>query len=186
MLAKLKLKNSTVSETSQLVIVSPNTGEWLPYRKWPIDYYVELARKLLQSHENVYVLISGSRSAKDDGVYIEKHVNHPRLLNLVCQTSFREFIDLLGISKVVVSVDSGPAHFACLTDIGIVCIFGPDTQEVFAPLSRRAISIESGLACHPCFSAFNARRPNCNDQDKPCLRSIAVERVYPEVARFLV
>ncbi|HCM42763.1 MAG TPA: hypothetical protein DIS66_05590 [Candidatus Omnitrophica bacterium] len=184
-LTKLRQFNSNITDKSKLVIFSPNTGEWLPYRKWPIDYYVELAKKILAENESAYVIVTGTRSAIQDGEKLVQGVASPKLINLVCKTSLPEFIHLLNMGKVIVSVDSGPAHFAALTDIGIVCIFGPDTQVVFAPLSPNAICHESSLACHPCYSAFNNRRPNCDVMDKPCLRSISVERVYQSVKTFL-
>lgn len=184
-LDKLRQFNPSISEKSNFVIFSPNTGEWLPYRKWPIDYYVELAKKILREHDDTYVVITGTRSAIQDAEKLVADVANPKLINLVCKTSLPEFIHLLNIGKVIVSVDSGPAHFAALTDIGIVCIFGPDTQVVFAPLSPHAICHESSLACHPCYSAFNNRRPNCDVMDKPCLRSISVERVAVSVKTFL-
>lgn len=169
----------------KIVVISPDTGKWLPYRKWPIRYYSELSKKLLDMDDDVYVVISGTSSARKAADFLKKEINDSRIVDITGKTTLKEFIDLLNISKVIVSVDSGPAHFACLTDIGIVCIFGPDTKEIFAPLSRNAISIECDLACHPCFSVFNTRRPNCEDIGKKCLESIGVNNVLEKVKKFL-
>ncbi|HRK62374.1 MAG TPA: glycosyltransferase family 9 protein [Candidatus Omnitrophota bacterium] len=184
-LALLKSYGAEISDSTKIVIMSPNTGEWLPYRKWPIENYVGLSQALLSEHQDIVILITGTQSAVADANFMTSAVADRRLIDLTCKTSLVEFINLLHLAHVIVSVDSGPAHFACLTKIGIVCIFGPDTQVVFAPLSEKAVCLESGLACHPCFSPFNARTPNCNDKNKPCLQAISIQKVKEEVDKFL-
>jgi ADP-heptose:LPS heptosyltransferase len=181
---KLKEENTDITEKSRIVVLSPAGGPWLPERKWPTRYNIELIKKIL-SIRDAYVVITGTESAKKDAEIFKKEIKNSRLISLAGKTNFKEFINLLNISKLLVSVDSGPTHFACLTDIWIISIFGPETKRIFAPLSKKAISIESGLACHPCFSVFNNRRCNCDDKEKRCLISITPERVFKEVKKIL-
>jgi ADP-heptose:LPS heptosyltransferase len=182
---KLKQKNAGIRPDSKIVALSPNSGPWLPFRNWPLRYYAELSRMLLAAHDDLFIVITGTHSARGDSMALINEVKNERLINLTEETTLKEFIDLLHVSRAIVSVDSGPAHFAALTNTGIVCIFGPDTEVIFSPLSSKAVCLESDLACHPCFSPFNARRPNCPQKEKPCLLSIAPQRVFEEVVRFL-
>jgi ADP-heptose:LPS heptosyltransferase len=181
---KLKQENNSINSKSTLVVLSPGTGEWLPERKWPLKYNLGLIKKILASPKN-YVIVTGTNSAKKDIEFFKKEIKDDRLIDLVNKTSFEEFIDLLNISKLLVSVDSGPTHFACLTDIWIISIFGPETKKIFGPLSEKAIGLESGLACHPCFSVFNSRKCSCVDKEKKCLKSISVDRVFKHVKEIL-
>ena len=182
---KLKEKNKNIRSDSKIVILSPNSGPWLPFRNWPLRYYAELCRILLSTYADLFIVITGTHSAREDSAILVNEVKDERLINFTEETTLQEFIDLLHVSRVIVSVDSGPAHFAALTHIGIVCIFGPDTKVIFSPLSESAVCLESELACHPCFSPFNARRPNCVQKEKPCLASIVPQRVSKEVVKFL-
>lgn len=182
---KLKQKNSNISPDSKIVVLSPNSGPWLPFRNWPLRYYAELSRMLLAAFGELFIVITGTHSAREDSENLINEVKDQRLINFAEETTLKEFMDLLHISRAIVSVDSGPAHFAALTNIGIVCIFGPDTEVIFSPLSSKAVCLESELACHPCFSPFNARRPNCTQKEKPCLASITPARVFGEVRKFL-
>jgi ADP-heptose:LPS heptosyltransferase len=94
-------------------------------------------------------------------------------------------MDLYNISSILVSVDSGPAHFASLTDIKTISIFGPDTPRVFAPFGENCICLTPELSCHPCFSVFNGRKANCRDEVKPCLLNVTPEKVYKIVKESL-
>lgn len=182
---KLKVLNPNIDGSKKIVVMNPNTSQLIPFRKWPIEYYIELAKRLIKDYPGVYVVITGTKADMPDGKRICNEVGNDRCLDMTGKTSMKELIDLYNVSKVLISVDSGPAHFAALTDIGIVCIFGPDTPIIFAPLSKNSTSLTSGFVCNPCMSAFNSRRPACKDKVKRCLKSISVDRVYGVVKNYL-
>jgi ADP-heptose:LPS heptosyltransferase len=83
------------------------------------------------------------------------------------------------MAEVLVTNDSGPAHFATLTPIDVVTLFGPETPHLFAARSPRNHVFWRGLACSPCVSAFNQRLSTC--QDNVCMQQISVEAVYDKV-----
>lgn len=182
---KLKSLNPSINSSDKIVVMNPNTSQLIPFRKWPIEYYIGLAKRLIKDYADVYVVITGTKADMPDGKRICNEVRNDRCLDMTGKTSMRELIDLYNVSNVLVSVDSGPAHFAALTNIGIVCIFGPDTPIIFAPLSKNSTCLTSGFVCNPCMSAFNSRRPACKDKVKKCLKSISVDRVYGVVKSYL-
>lgn len=185
---KLKKEHGSIDSIDflkKIVILNPNTSQLIPFRKWPLEYYCSLAKKVLSEHEDSCVVITGIKKDIPDGLAICQAVNDQRCINLAGKTSIKELIDLFNISKVFVSVDSGSVHFAALTDINIICIFGPDTPILFSPLSKNCLCLTSGYVCNPCMSVFNERKPMCRDKIKPCLKSISVDRVYGEVGKLL-
>ncbi|MEI6073879.1 MAG: glycosyltransferase family 9 protein, partial [Verrucomicrobiae bacterium] len=84
---------------------------------------------------------------------------------------------------VLVTNDSGPAHFATLTGIHTVVLFGPETPRLFGVLLPRCKTITAGLACSPCVSATNNRQTSC--RDNICMKSIEVETVFSAVVEAL-
>jgi ADP-heptose:LPS heptosyltransferase len=182
--SKLNNINNNLDGNSQLIIFNPDTSELLPYRKWPEDYFIQLGNRLIDYSKNIFIIITGKEHSEEIGKYISNHIRD-RVINLVGKTSLDELFALYSISKVIVSVDSGPVHFASLTDIGIVCIFGPDTPIAFAPLSKNVICMDSNLSCHPCYSVFNNRIALCKDNEKPCLLSVTPDKVFGSVVRMI-
>lgn len=182
--SKLKNIKNNLHSNSQLIIFNPDTSELLPYRKWPEDYFIQLGKRLIDYNNNIFIIITGKEHSEEIGKYISNHIGD-RVINLVGKTSLDELFALYSIAKVIVSVDSGPVHFASLTDIGILCIFGPDTPVAFAPLSKNVICIDSNLSCHPCYSVFNNRIALCKDNEKPCLLSVTPDKVFESVVSLI-
>ena len=72
--------------------------------------------------------------------------------------------------------DSGPAHFATLTPIDVVTLFGPETPALFAARTPRNHVLWSAIACSPCVSAFNNRQSSC--RDNVCMQRLTVDQVF--------
>jgi ADP-heptose:LPS heptosyltransferase len=76
---------------------------------------------------------------------------------------------------VMISNDSGPAHFAAACGLPTIVLFGPETPSLYRPLGS-ATAIYAGLACSPCVSASNHRKTACTDN--VCMQAIGVEQVF--------
>jgi ADP-heptose:LPS heptosyltransferase len=98
-----------------------------------------------------------------------------RALDLTGQTTLTELLHLFDLAHVLVTNDSGPAHFAALTRIRQVVLFGPEIPERYRPLSTNADVIHTGYSCSPCIGPHNQRRSPCNDN--VCVKSISVEQI---------
>jgi ADP-heptose:LPS heptosyltransferase len=178
----LKEENSDVDESKKLVIVNPNASKLISIRKWPLENYAGLVKNLLQD-EHVFVVLTGTTSEKAETDYICHQVQNPRVLNLAGKTTLTDLVDLFNLGSLLVTNDSGPAHFASLTDIHIVVFFGPETPKLYKPLSERCTVIYTNFACSPCVSSFNQKSSPCNDN--LCLQSIGIEQVYRTVREIL-
>ena len=166
----------------RLIVVNPNASKLISIRKWPLDHYAELVRRLLADPRNACV-ITGLASEREDAQFILDRVNSDRLVSLAGKTSLKELIDLLSVAEVLVTNDSGPAHFAALTDVHIIVFFGPETPELYSPLTDRCTVMYSNYACSPCVSAYNQRKSVCTNNR--CLTTISVETVHAAVVDVL-
>jgi ADP-heptose:LPS heptosyltransferase len=174
-------RECTASMT-RLIAVNPNASKLIGIRKWPLERYAELVERLLEDARNLCV-ITGLASEREDARFILDHVKRERdrvksdrLIDLTGRTSLRELIDLYNLADVLVTNDSGPAHFAALTDTHVVVFFGPETPHLYKPLTDRCTVLYANYACSPCVSAYNQRRSVCTNNR--CLKEISVEEVY--------
>ena len=106
-------------------------------------------------------------------------VGSPRCFSLAGKTTLRQLLVLYGLAEVLVTNDSGPAHFATLTPIDVVTLFGPETPDLFASPSPRNHVCWAGIVCSPCVSAYNDRRSAC--RNNACMQRITVDQVCAQV-----
>jgi ADP-heptose:LPS heptosyltransferase len=110
-------------------------------------------------------------------------VNHRRCFSLAGKTTMRQLLVLYTLADVLVSNDSGPGHFAALTDIDILTLVGPETPKVWGVLGPRAHRISINLPCSPCVSIYNNRLSSC--RNNLCMQGITVEMVHRKVVQLL-
>ena len=175
-LQKIQELNPGFSSSSKIILLNPNASQLLPIRRWPIKNFCELAKMTLEHDKKAFVLITGTQAEKPDAKEICDYAQSKRCIDFTGRTSFKELIDLYNVSRILVTNDSGPAHFASLTEISIIAIFGPETPHLYSPLSKNCTCVYSNYACSPCVSAFNHRKTPCTESK--CLEAIRPEEVF--------
>ena len=166
---------------SPMILLNPNASDLIPLRQWPRERYVELAKRLLGEMPGAQVIFTGGPTEAGDIERLVSQVNNPRCLCLAGKTSLRQLMVLYSLSDVLVTNDSGPAHFASLTPIHVITLFGPETPALFAAPPPRNFPMWAGLSCSPCVNAYNNRQSTCRDNQ--CMKQITVEQVFNEVRR---
>lgn len=175
---------------SRVIVMNPNAGNLLPIRAWPLRNYIELTRRLLRDPD-CCVVIMGTSEASADAARISEEAGSTRLVDLTGRTTFEDLVPLLSLGDLLLTNDSGPAHFAALTDTAILVFFGPETPDLYKPLSDKCHAFYSRYHCSPCLNAYNHRTTTCTNN--LCLQVITVDEVeqkvrecldaYPVVAR---
>ena len=164
-----------VQKTDKLIILNVNASELLPLRRWPLEHFIELGRRFLENQE-VFLIFIGIEPDMPDACRVIEALGSQRCVNFVGKTSLTDLLTLFSICDLMVTNDSGPPHFACLTDLPTLTFFGPETPEVFGPLGKNKVSISSGLFCSPCVSALNHRNSPCDNNI--CMQQLSVDTVY--------
>ncbi len=167
--------------TGRLVVLNANAGDLLPLRKWAPGNYEELARRLIAAFPGLWVGFTGSPEEAPVIAAIAGGVGSPRSLCLAGRTTLRQLLVLFGLAEVLVTNDSGPAHFGALTTVDVVALFGPETPLLFSAPGPRTHSLWAGIACSPCVNAFNNRQTAC--RDNVCMKSLSVDQVFDVVSR---
>jgi ADP-heptose:LPS heptosyltransferase len=94
-----------------------------------------------------------------------------------------ELLALYDLADVMVTNDSGPAHYSALTSLDTVVLFGPESPAVFGPVGPRSHVLWAGIPCSPCVNAFNNRLSPC--QDNVCMQRLSTDLVFDEVSTVL-
>lgn len=153
----------------RIVLLNPNASDLVAARRWPTEYFLSLARDLLQD-PSVLVVLTGTQA---EGVHTEKvraALESDRVLNMAGRTTLPQLIDLYNQAALLITNDSGPAHFASLTRLPVLVLFGPETPRIYGPLGSAVQVVYLGLACSPCVSVYNQKRSPCGHNR--CLRLI--------------
>jgi ADP-heptose:LPS heptosyltransferase len=159
-----------------LILLNPNASDLLPLRKWPTDRYIELAQRLLERFNNVCIAMTGAPDEAEAIGRLAVQVGSPRCFSLAGKTTLPQLLVLYAMSELLITNDSGPAHFASMTPITVITLFGPETPLLFRALTPRAIPIWMQLPCSPCVNAYNNRQSPC--RDNICMKSISVDHVF--------
>ena len=164
---------------SPLVLLNANCSDLLPLRRWPAQRYVELARRLIDRYPDMWIGFTGAPEAAPETEELVRKVGSDRCLCLAGRTTLRQLLVLYCLADVLVTNDSGPAHFATLAPIQVLSMFGPESPVLFAARSGRNHVLFSGIACSPCINAYNDRKSSC--RDNVCMQNISVEQVFEKV-----
>lgn len=164
-----------------LVLLNSNASDLLPLRRWADDRYVDLARRLLAKSDKVRIAFTGSPSEAVHAEGLVREVGSPRCFSMAGKTTLRELMLLYCIADVLVTNDSGPAHFSTLTPVKTVTLFGPETPGAFGSRNPSNHIVWKKLPCSPCVSAYNDRVSAC--RNNLCMQKIAVDEVFDIVCR---
>ena len=166
-----------------LILLNANASDLLPLRKWNSDRYVDLARRLLQQFPAARIAFTGAPSEALAAGELVRQVGSSRCFSLAGRTTMRQLIVLYTLADLLVTNDSGPAHFAALTGIDVITLFGPETPAVFGVKGPRSHIIHAGLPCSPCVNAANNRMSACTNN--LCMQAITVGQVFDRVCQVL-
>lgn len=180
---KLAAAGLRQNSNATIILINPNSSDIFPLRKWPLDYFAELCQRLLSELPHCWLVITGVASEGKDAQFIRNRVQSPRCVDFTGQTSFRELLALYGIASLMITNDSGPAHFAALLSLPTIVLFGPETPRLYSPMGDRHKAVYADFACSPCVSVYNSKKSPCSDNR--CLQAIRPERVLQEALSML-
>ena len=111
------------AQVPPLILLNPNASDFLPLRRWPLESYSELAKGLLARFPEVHIAFTGLASEAGPSAELVKQIDSARCFSMAGRTTLRQLLVLYNLARVLVTNDSGPAHFATLTPIQVVSAF---------------------------------------------------------------
>lgn len=169
-----------INRDSVFITVNINASQLCLERRWPIEKFAELIKKILDC-SNAMVLLIGDRQ---DVGHVNKMFkltgNNARLFNMAGKLDIGMLNLLLRYSKLFITNDSGPLHLAASLDIPTVSLFGPEIPDRFRPVGDKHIVFYSGVYCSPCLNVYNQKSATCVGENE-CMRKISVETVFSAI-----
>ena len=144
-----KLKNAHIDQAN-IYVICPG-AEYGPTKRWPTSHFAELARSIVSNNSNNQIILLGSKGDHYLAKEIEAEAKQDGHIHNWCgDTSLDEAIAIIGMSKAVISNDSGLMHIAAALKTPQVAIFGSSDPAHTPPLSDKAKVIWLNLPCSPC------------------------------------
>jgi len=174
-----KLRQSPLEKP--IVVLNPKISDLLPIRRWPQGNFIKLAKLLIDDYPRSSIIITGSVREKKESNIMASQI--PKAVSLAGHINLRELLVLYCLADVLVTTDSGPAHFSTLTSVKSVVIFGPETPILYGHYNDREEIIAPSLVCSPCINVYNQRKSFC--EVSLCLSNVKAEDVYQKVKTLL-
>jgi len=180
---KLEAAGMNGAERDAILLINPNSSDIFPLRKWPLPYFAELCQRLLQELPACWLVVTGVAAEGADARYILDQVQNRRCIDFTGRTTFHELLALYSLAGLMVTNDSGPAHFASLVSLPTIVLFGPETPRLYSSLGTRHRDLYADFACSPCVSVYNGKKSACTENR--CLKSILPDQVLREALAHL-
>ncbi|WPU63649.1 glycosyltransferase family 9 protein [Peredibacter starrii] len=154
----------------EYVVLAPSAS--FLYKRWPVESFVELAKKLLEETPYHYVILAGP---DDKFCEVFKEIQSDRLHNLQGKTSLKQSMSVLAHAKLCIGNDSGMNHIAEAYGVPCLTLFGPtDPKFGFAPHGSNSRFISKEMFCKPC--STTGKTP-CYRDKLYCMLDISVDEV---------
>ncbi len=146
-------------------------------RMWPAGHLVELGRRLLASHPDVAIALTGAPAERDYLAGISRAIGERCLV--ACDLPIENLPALIERFAVLVSGDTGTMHVAVAVATPTVCLFAVSDPATSGP----AYDHELHIVIHrPCPDLAIGTKSD----DARCIARIAVDEVLAAVERQLV
>ena len=166
-----KLLPGKLSGSDKVLGIAPG-AEYGESKRWPIEYFADVANEAIQKG---WVVISlGSTHEQDLGKTLDRLTKN-KVINLIGKTKLEEVIDVMSLCQTFLSNDSGLMHVAASLNIKQVAIFGSSDPKKTPPLSRHAKLAYLNLSCSPCFERI------CPLQHTNCLKKIKPSEIIKKL-----
>lgn len=168
-----KLADSLGIDVNRTLIAFCPAAEFGPAKRWLPEHFANLADIL--NNDGYQVVILGS---KNDTAISKEIINQAKMQTIIdaCgKTTLMDAVDLLGLSKYVVTNDSGLMHIASAVKTNVIAIYGSSSPNFTPPLSSTALILQIPLDCSPCFARV------CRFGHYNCLRFITPSMVYEKI-----
>lgn len=137
------------------------------YRDWPIENFLELCNKILDSRSNAHFLIFGGGLEKNKTSWLSNKLGDKATL-LAGKLTLRETGSVMSKVNLYIGVDTGPSHIMSTFDIPMVVLF-----------HCLSSNLHTGAINHPYYFPINHQIKDCNENSS--MKDIQVATVVSNV-----
>jgi lipopolysaccharide heptosyltransferase II len=168
-------KKNSLRTQDFVVAINPG-GNWMP-KRWPLNYWAQLADKLIRE-TCAKVIITGSISDLLLATQIRDAMREVPLI--ACGVfNVKQLGALAKKVKLFITADTGPLHIANAVGAQkIIAIFGPTAQSITGPYpSTNVVVLQKDIGCPiPCYKV------SC--LDNRCMQVVTPDDVLTQVKKY--
>lgn len=171
---RIKLKGEGLPKDSPFFAIVP-MARWKT-KLWDDDKFAVAAKAISEKYNMPAVLVGG----KGDWQALEKirAAIGENAVNLAGKTDLKELFSLFKLSRLVITVDTGPMHLAAASGARCIAIFGPTAPWRTGPYGRKHLILRKELSCSPCFHKMCA--------DRKCMEGVSAEGVIAAADKMMM
>ena len=141
-------------------------------KAWPVEYAARLAHKIATDSDFSVLLLCGpeERAIAAETAVLAKHVRVKSLADQPLSLGLSKAC--VRRSRLMVSSDSGPRHFAAAFGIPLLTLFGPTHQAWGNTEHKLTIELQQNVPCGPCM------QKTCPLGHHQCMKELTVDHVY--------
>lgn len=156
------------------IALCPGSSPGWPSKRWPADYFRELAASLVRQGWQIVLL--GTKEEQSTARLIQRGVEG--IYDLTGDTDLQGLAAVLSFASVAICNDSGPLHMAAASGVRTIALFGPTAANRYGPhilYGPEHRSLYAGIECAPCYKG------HCPLPARKCMEAILTTEVLQAV-----
>jgi ADP-heptose:LPS heptosyltransferase len=163
------------SPKNPFVLISPGS-DW-PSKRWPIERYAQLVKKLEESFPYLEFGVIGTQKEMELANVIKEKCGE-KIFVLSGKTPLEVLPAIVKEATLLITNDSGPAHIGRAVGTPSIILAGPSESAYLTVKGKEeSIVIQHRVSCAPCM------RYSCDSQD--CWKAISVQEVLQVTSKIL-
>jgi ADP-heptose:LPS heptosyltransferase len=163
-----ELSASGFEHGMSFVVIHP-FARW-QFREWPLDRFLEVARRLT-AESSSFIAFTGNSLHPRDTERLRKAILNDRGMAVLEAGDSARLAGILSLSNLFIGNDSGPLHLAASLGVPTIGLYGPAPPALTAPQSPLHQSLYVPIRCSPC------EQQACVQPGKSCMPLITSGQV---------
>jgi len=169
-------------EDHKYLVINPNASDLRLERRWGKLSFIELISKLIKTHPNYTLVLTGSNAERSYVEEIKAEFSHEsRVVQSAGLLNLNELFALIDHSDAIVTNDTGPLHLSLAYQKPICGLFGPCSPSQYGQMET-CVPIYKNVYCSPCVHEFAV--PPCLGNNQ-CMQKIEVKEVLSGIDKAL-
>ena len=154
-------------------LIALGPGSKMPAKKWFLDRYLEVCRRLKLADRDLGVVVFGGPEDRADGEALVDAVGRDRAINLAGSTDVIESAAAMTHCSLYLGNDTGTMHLAAIMGLPCIAVFtSRDNRDTWVPWGDSHVILRRDLACSGCMLV------RCERERMRCLDLISVDDVW--------
>ncbi len=164
-----------------LLCLAPGAGFFT--KRWPIEYFAEVARRFHATHREYAIAILGGAQDCELGKFMRKN-SRAEIFDLTGKCSLLASAAIIKRSRLLLANDSGLMHIAEAVNTPVLALFGSTSRELgfFPQRATSRVLEQQSLDCRPCSHLGHRACPRGHFR---CMKEITPQQVFEEIKRVL-